>query len=236
MKLKNIITNIEVLNKKDYKENQIKSLFDLSNLFTFLQKVKLKSYNTLNTKLLGKRTPFFLLRKNLKQYFTLFSADRIITPNILKFLHILFFPKNSDIFWKHYYPMNTLDLKRLKYKKQNFRSFDNFYYYTSLIFKNNYIKKNYYLNHKSESIFIKNLKYLYFLSCFNTKNMLPLNIPPFMSVDYEKKNFKNFFILSFKEKGYLQKVVNFYYPTFSILIKEQAIHSLPLKTKKPRRV
>ena len=60
--------------------------------------------------------------------------------------------------------------------------------------------------------------------------------PYFILQDRSKKEFKNLFFLTFRQRSFLKNLITFYFPVISLNIKEYNIHSLPMKTKKPRRV
>jgi len=111
--------------------------------------------------------------------------------------------------------------------------------------KSRYIvsKKNY-LNRLKQNFLSKRNKHKLIKKKINEKinefkNIIKFKyfkIPKFIMKDRRKKEFKNFFLLTFRQRSFLKNLINFYFPVISLTIKEMTIHSLPMKTKKPRRV
>lgn len=241
------------------------------------QNVGLQKLNniTLNKLIFKKGNPFFFIRKNYKLLFENFLKRSFITPNLLKFLHMAYWPKNDYKPWRMFYNYHSLELKQRKIIKKPIIS--NFVYFFSQIFKKPNI--HYFFNlistNKYKIKFFKRLAYLYNLNVKNypkiesklqlvkKKNLLKLRqklhqklrkklikknlstiidkfkyfkIPHFIMKDRKKKEFKNFFLLTFRQRSFLRNLITFYFPVISLVIKEMTIHSLPMKTKKPRRV
>jgi hypothetical protein len=235
MKLQKLIYNIKNTSNLNIKNQNYQLFLNLGEYLNVLQKIKINQYIFFKNSFLKKRNPFFLIRKNFKLYFKTILKCKTLTPNLLKFLHLTFFPKNIENYWKSYFPSNILELTKLKYQKQLFISINDFSYIFSLIYKNNYIKNIFYFNVNNKPYY-NTFKYLYFLLSSNVNNSLPLKNSNFLFINREKENFNKFLILSFKQRNFLQKIIQFYYPLLSFLIKEKAVHSLPMKTKKQKRI
>lgn len=239
------------------------------------------SLENFNNKVLKKGNPFFFIRKNFVKLFSNFLKRSFLTPNLIKFLHMAYWPKNDYMPWRMFFTTDPLDFKlgtkaplisqslyffSLIFKKTNFFNLKNlissdkhkkkYFTYLNYLYSLNVKKK---INNKKSRYFIAKKNYLSLikqskLSKINLRRFLKnkintnfkglkntlkfkyFKIPKFIMKDRRKKEFKNFFLLTFRQRSFLKNLINFYFPVISITIKEMTIHSLPMKTKKPRRV
>jgi hypothetical protein len=268
----NIIKDIQkstfILKKKinnNHYQKQLNFLIRTTEQNIGLQKIQFDSNFFFNTSFFKKGNPFFFVRKNYKFLFSQFLQRSFLTPNLLKFLHIAYWPSNANKAWKMYYNYHGLERRqRVNYIESKISKLN---YFFSLVFKKTYFKnllnfKNLIQTDKKNKHFNK-LKYYYHLNLNKLKyqeqlekkkiigkknkkkNFIITNIlnkfkyfktPRFILKERIKQEFKNFFFLTFRQRSFLKNLITFYFPVISIIIKEKNIHSLPLKTKKPRRV
>nr|YP_010576285.1 hypothetical protein OYV93_mgp06 [Thecamoeba quadrilineata]UZN43822.1 hypothetical protein [Thecamoeba quadrilineata] len=228
-----------------------------------LQKIQFQSNFLFNNSIFKKGNPFFFVRKNYKKLFWNFLQKGFISPNLLKFLHIAYWPTNSDQAWRMYYNYHGLERKqRINFVQPTFSKLS---YFFSLIFKKSYIKNlidfKGFSNSNSKNKYFNKLKYYYHININKLKFQHQLNMkafsrkkkktyiitnilnkfkyfktPRFILKDRSKQEFKNFFFLTFRQRSFLKNLITFYFPVISLVINENNIHSLPMKTKKPRRV
>jgi len=255
---KNQIQSLQYINS----QQRLNFLIRLVEENIGLQKIQFQSNFIFNTSIFRKGNPFFFVRKNYKRLFWNLLQKGFITPNLLKFIHIAYWPTNSENAWRMYYNYHGLERKqRVNFIQPKISKLS---YFLSLIFKRNFFKRI--LDFKNSSSKIKNkyftkLKYYYYLNINRLKYQEQLknkkrkkkiktkfiitNIlnkfkyfktPYFILQDRSKKEFKNLFFLTFRQRSFLKNLITFYFPVISLNIKEYNIHSLPMKTKKPRRV
>lgn len=254
--------------------NRLHFLTNIAEQNLGLQKINQKINSA---SILKKGNPFFFIRKNYKKLFTNILKHSFLTPNLLKFLHMAYWPKNTYNSWRMFYAYHNLELIQRKNYKQSFIS--NLSYFFSLIFKKSNFSflSNLVSSHPIKQKFYKKLFYYYNLNLpkFKANNTLKLNklylareklkfkkfssklkkkyldrkhihsilptfkyiqTPKFIMKNRIKKEFKLFFLLTFKQRSFLKNLITFYFPVLSLNVKETTIHSLPMKTKKPRRV
>lgn len=264
-KLKYATYKLKKIQKKFNQQQRLNFLIKTNEQSVGLQKISFNPNLNFNTPIFKQGSPFFFARKNFKILFWNILQKGFLTPNLLKFLHIAYWPTNYDKFWRTFYLYHGLERKqRINFIQPKISKLS---YFFSLIFKKNYLNnllyfKSFNLSNSKQRYFNK-LKYLYHLNINKLKFQNELDIqasvnfkrkkkifiitnifnkfrylktPKFILKKRIKKEFKDFFFLTFRQRSFLKNLINFYFPVLSIFIKEHNIHSLPMKTKKPRRV
>lgn len=247
----------------DYHKKRLNFLMHINEQNIGLQKISYNSNYIYDTSIFKKGNPFFFIRKNYKKLFWNFLQTGFLTPNLLKFLHAAYWPTNNTQAWRTFYIYHGLERKqRVNYIKPKINKLT---YFFSLIFKKNYIQSllhfKSFIQSKLKNKYFNQLKYYYHLNINKLKFQEEFFIKPskkkksktfiitdilnkykyfktpkFIIKERSKKEFKNFFFLTFRQRIFLKNLITFYYPVISFRIKEHNIHSLPMKTKKPRRV
>lgn len=255
--------NLKSLKNLNNNQSRLNFLMHITEKNFGLQKIDLNTAFNFNNAIFNKGNPFFFLRKNYKKLFLDLLSKSFLSPNLLKFFHIAYWPTNHNTAWRTYYNYHGLERKqRMYYIKPKIKKLT---YLFSLIFKKSFVTNLIYfkssLHSKIKNKYFNKLKYFYNLNINKLKyhqhlevdlttqrknknyiitNILKkftyFNTPKFILKKRNKKEFKSFFFLTFRQRSFLKNLITYYFPVLSLLIHDYNIHSLPMKTKKPRRV
>lgn len=239
-KIKNIIKKTDQVRKnitKIIKKELLNCTVTINQHNKNLTKINYKKKYQYNLSIIQQKNPFVLIRKNYKKFYKIYINKAVITPNLYKFIHTLHWPKNTDYFWRNInlaHPLVNIQKNQIIAQQQQKTNMESF---LNLIFRKNNIQRlmeftnirNSYIN-KLKKLYISN-----YANKYNFKKIQHIQMPEFIE-RFGGKSWKEYFMLSFRQKSIVRTLIRFYYPLTSILIKDKTIHSLPLKTKKPRRV